>query len=204
MNWVNLLCMNRIIKKGLCYATILGLVLVVACSPQKKIRKYSHLFHHKKEDPKPVTTTIPKNTTTSPEASNLTVSERILKVIKEAETYLGVPYRYGGTSRSGLDCSALTMNSYLTIEIILPRSSIEQSRIGTDIKREMIQPGDLIFFDAKLSGKITHVGMCTSIEKDKGPRFIHATTSYGVRYDLLNSDYWSPRFVKSVRVVVPS
>lgn len=130
--------------------------------------------------------------------TGMPVSEQIKTVISKAETYLGVPYRYGGINENGLDCSALTTLSYRTIGIELPRSSKDQSGYGASVKRNRIKPGDLVFFTAKNNGKIDHVGMVTKVEGEE-VTFIHATTRKGVRFDRLDTGYWTNLFVSARR-----
>ena len=132
-----------------------------------------------------------------PEAG-MPVSDQIRTVISKAKTYLGTPYRYGGINQNGLDCSGLTTLSYRTIGVELPRSSKDQSKFGTPIKRKEIKPGDLVFFTAKNNGKIDHVGMVTSV-KGSEVTFIHATTRKGVRFDQLNTGYWKNLFMSARR-----
>ncbi len=129
----------------------------------------------------------------SPE-SGVVVSDELNKVLREAKTYLGVPYRYGGINRNGIDCSGLTTNAYETIGIPLPRSSKAQSEYGTKVSRDKLMPGDLVFFAAKGNGKVDHVGMVTKVVGDE-VTFIHATTSKGVRYDRLDTGYWVDKYM---------
>lgn len=61
--------------------------------------------------------------------------EKIDKVIGTARSYIGTPYKYGGTTRAGMDCSGLLINSFRVIEVSLPRSSEDQSKVGKEIKQ---------------------------------------------------------------------
>lgn len=118
-------------------------------------------------------------------------------VLKEAERYLGTPYKYGGTSRQGIDCSGLLWNSYKTVNIDLPRRSSEQARIGVSLRQREIKPGDAVFFNTSGSG-ISHAGIVQRVKSDE-IFFIHSSTSRGVIVSSLNENYWNRRFVKAVR-----
>ena len=62
------------------------------------------------------------------------------KLIKESNTYIGVPYLWGGTTRKGLDCSAFVKNVYYSIGIILPRVSRDQAKVGRSVKCKKRRP----------------------------------------------------------------
>lgn len=190
------------LKSGAIALAMLLAVLLSSCDPSKRMQRYMYLVDDDKEevvanDDPPIS-----ESTGEPEPPVVHKAQHtgveVDKVIKEAEKYLGTPYKYGGTTKKGLDCSALTGLAYATVGTSLPRSSSGQSAVGKKVPKKQIRPGDLVFFDAKKSGKITHVGMVVSV-KDQDVRFIHATTSRGVRYDDLNGDYWSQRFVVAKR-----
>jgi cell wall-associated NlpC family hydrolase len=85
-------------------------------------------------------------------------------VVAIAERYLGVPYRWGGASPSGFDCSGLVMYAFSQIGVSLPHSSYAQYGMGSPVARSDLQPGDLVFFDG-----LGHVGIYVG-----GNSFIHA------------------------------
>jgi len=127
--------------------------------------------------------------------------EKTHQVIASAKSYLGTKYKYGGTNKSGIDCSGLICNSFKTINIALPRTSTAQSEYGKTVKLADIKEGDLVFFsDHKGGKKIDHVGLVTEV-KNKSIKFIHSTTKMGVIEDDLFSDYYQPRFIKAVRII---
>jgi peptidoglycan DL-endopeptidase CwlO len=81
-----------------------------------------------------------------------------------AARYLGVPYRWGGASPSGFDCSGLVMYVYAQLGISLPHYTVAQYRTGVAVSRGQLQPGDLVFFD-----RLGHVGIYIGRNQ-----FIHA------------------------------
>jgi cell wall-associated NlpC family hydrolase len=85
-------------------------------------------------------------------------------VVSIAEQYLGVPYRWGGSSPSGFDCSGLVMYVFAQVGVSLPHSSYAQYGMGSPVSRDQLQPGDLVFFDG-----LGHVGIYVG-----GGSFIHA------------------------------
>jgi cell wall-associated NlpC family hydrolase len=92
------------------------------------------------------------------------------ELAKTAQSFLGVPYLWGGTSaETGFDCSGLTMTVYQLNGLNLPRSSRDQFEAGTPIDRDELQKGDLLFFATSTPGKVTHVGVYLG-----GGEFIHA------------------------------
>nr|WP_092730814.1 C40 family peptidase [Algoriphagus alkaliphilus] len=122
-------------------------------------------------------------------------------VVETAKSYRGTPYRYGGTTRAGMDCSALVYHSYYAVGINLPRMSADQSKLGQKINLNQVRPGDLLFFaTGKRKNQVTHSGIVT--ESVKGDiRFIHASTSLGVTEDYLSSRYWSGVFLFAKRIL---
>jgi len=80
------------------------------------------------------------------------------KVVQTAMQYLGLPYRYGGNGRAGIDCSALVRNAYLSIGIHLPRTAAAQFNVGQVVPPQMLQPGDRLYF-SKSGRRVDHTGI---------------------------------------------
>jgi cell wall-associated NlpC family hydrolase len=133
-------------------------------------------------------------------------SERLKKaeiILKSAKQYDGTPYQLGGDTKRGIDCSALVMLSYKNAGVVLPRTSIEQSKVGQEIKLNEAQPGDLIFFKfkkSKSSNPVNHVGIVSRIDSGGTLYFYHASISLGVTESSLAETYYKEVFVKLMRV----
>ena len=127
-------------------------------------------------------------------------AKNIDHVVATAQSYHGTPYRYGGTTRSGIDCSALVYHSFRSVGVTLPRSSAEQSKIGKRVTINSLKKGDVVFFaTGKRRRQVTHAGIVTSSRRGD-IQFIHASTSLGVTEDNVYSDYWSKRVVRARRI----
>ena len=128
------------------------------------------------------------------------LNTKAINVVESAKGFLGTPYRYGGTSSNGLDCSGLTCTSYKEAEIELPRTSIAQSEEGRKVKKAKAKPGDLIFFKTSRKNVINHVGIVTE-NNDGEIKFIHASTSSGVVISSLLESYYQKAFAKIKRII---
>lgn len=120
---------------------------------------------------------------------------QIDQLVEEAKTYLGAPYRYGGNSRAGIDCSSFIINVFELYNVTLPRVSSEQAREGAPISKHQAKRGDLLFFATGRSRKkINHVGIVVDTEDDD-ISFIHASSSNGVTISRIKEPYWGKRFI---------
>lgn len=121
-------------------------------------------------------------------------------LLKQAKSYLGTPYRYGGTTRKGIDCSAFVQSSYSVLDINLKRVSSAQALQGINITLDEIKQGDLLFF-AQSGNRISHVAIVERVNNLGAIFFIHASSSKGVIITSLDDEYWSKKYKKAVRVV---
>jgi len=122
-------------------------------------------------------------------------------VIAKARSYTGTPYKWGGTSSKGMDCSGLLLNSFSAVDINIPRTSAEQRKTGKKVSKGSIKKGDLLFFaTSKKKRKVTHVGLVTEVQGEK-VTFIHSSTSKGVTESSLDNSYWNKRFRQARRVL---
>ncbi|WP_026776747.1 C40 family peptidase [Polaribacter sp. Hel_I_88] len=123
------------------------------------------------------------------------------KIVANALKYEGVSYKYGGTTKRGMDCSGVIYVAFGEENFQLPRVSREMAKQGKKISLKRVAKGDLLFFKTRKSYKnINHVGLVVSNVNGQ-IRFIHSTTSKGVIVSLLSQKYWSKAFVKATRVL---
>jgi peptidoglycan DL-endopeptidase LytE len=116
-------------------------------------------------------------------------------LIRVAKTFLGAPYRLGGSTLKGIDCSAFVKKIYEIFNTPLPRTAREQSQIGKKVDKEALEEGDLVFFKTRRSNN-GHVGIYIGNNE-----FVHASRfNKEVKVDNLDTPYFSKRFLKGVRV----
>jgi len=118
-----------------------------------------------------------------------------LKVISEAESWIGTPYLFGGVTRQGVDCSGFVANVFAVAGATLPRQSHQQAEVGDEISLTNGRPGDLVFFNTTGIG-VSHVGILLEY-----PCFVHASTSRGVIVSRLDEGYYRDRIVCARRVL---
>lgn len=123
------------------------------------------------------------------------------RIIATALQFKNVKYKFGGTTRKGMDCSGLVYVAFGAENIQLPRISRDMAKKGRKIALKNVKKGDLVFFKiSRNSNKINHVGLITSI-KNGHIYFIHATSSKGVIVSSLSEKYWKKNFVKATTVL---
>ncbi|MCL1824536.1 MAG: C40 family peptidase [Betaproteobacteria bacterium] len=128
----------------------------------------------------------------SPNASS------VQKLLGEGLMYIGVPYRWGGSSPiTGMDCSGLVQLVFRnSVGIDLPRTALEQSGQGSRVSVRELKPGDLVFFNT-IGTNISHVGIYVGSDK-----FLHApATGKLVRIDKLHNKFWAARYVTARRMI---
>lgn len=115
---------------------------------------------------------------------------------RQLEQWRGTPYRSGGLSARGVDCSGFV---YLTFRdrfnIFLPRTTAAQATMGVAVDKASLLPGDLLFFKTGRGEHGLHVGIYADRQ-----RFIHASTAKGVTRSSLNSAYWQGTFWRARRM----
>jgi len=135
---------------------------------------------------------IPGNINKSPNSRNESLEE---KIVKTALGYLGVPYRWGGLSSRGMDCSGFVQKVFSSNGISLPRTAEEQFRVGKAVSLDQLQIADRLYF-ASRNGKIDHTGIYIG-----GGLFIHSARSKGgVSIDSIDDPKWRNMFVGAKRL----
>lgn len=114
---------------------------------------------------------------------------------KEFQYWQGTPYRLGGETKNGVDCSALVRNIYRrSFNLHLPRVTKDQVKAGFFVYRNELQVADLVFF--KINRQEQHVGIYLG-----DMQFIHASTSNGVMISSLENQYWKSKYWQSRRII---
>ena len=117
-------------------------------------------------------------------------------IVEIAQSYLGVPYVWGGTSQSGFDCSGFTQYVFSQCGYTLSRIASAQYNDGTEVSYENLMSGDLVFFvNTYATNGISHVGIYIG-----GGRFIHCANG-GVKISDLSESYYSSRYYGACRII---
>ena len=192
------------IKQKLILVACVGTTLfLTSCASHKQVAKRSPA-HREPVSHAPEPEIEPEVKTSAEVADAVrTPATEAEMVITTARTFLGTPYKYGGTTRSGMDCSGLLLNSFKAVNVDLPRSSEAQSKVGKEIKKmNDLEPGDLVFFaTGKSKVTVTHVGLVTDVKSKDNIKFIHSSSSLGVVETNLYAEYYLKRFRGARRVI---
>lgn len=128
-----------------------------------------------------------------PDTQSPTNKSVLAQLQQHYQDWKGTPYRFGGSSKAGIDCSAFVATAYAAVyKAKLPRTTEAIADFGQEIERSAMQPGDLVLFKTGLFDR--HVG----VYMGKGV-FMHASTSKGVIKSTLTNPYWRKAYWKTVR-----
>ena len=140
-------------------------------------------------DPESSQTEMPRQARPGP--SRGAESRRGQRVVEIARKQVGTPYRFGGTSPSGFDCSGLVRYVYAQVGVSLPHNAAKQYRYGSPVSRDRLEPGDPVFFD-----RLRHSGIYIG-----GGHFIHARqTGKRVSIASLDASWYAKNWVGARRL----
>ena len=179
---------------------------------KSKFDTYSNLFQHQVSYEE-ITATKPTVSANSPiekpkdkpvEEGNNTSKNSLKKqqkgILKEANKHIGTPYKYGGITPKGFDCSGFTQYVMAKNDLQIPRTSRAQSVSHKKIKQKNAQVGDLVFFGSSKSN-ISHVGIVSKVEGTK-LYMIHSSTSKGIMItEITTNVYWSKKIQFITRIL---
>ncbi|PHS68481.1 MAG: hypothetical protein COB12_01125 [Flavobacterium sp.] len=178
---------------------ILLSIFLVSCGSSKKStssRTKTHKISSKKTAAKSNKKASEK-TKTNKSSGSKTVSN----ILKTAKTFEGTKYKFGGTTKKGMDCSGLVYVAYGKEGVKLPRVSRDMAKQGKAVSLKKVIKGDLLFFKTgKSKNRVNHVGIVTDVKKGE-VFFIHASTTRGVINSSLNENYWRKTFVEARRII---
>ena len=146
---------------------------------------------------KPATVQVKHKVTnhTAKPLQTVPVSGNVKEILTYANTFTGVPYKFGGTTPAGFDCSGYIRHVFQKVGVQLPRQADEQYTVGKKVEKQNLQPGDLVFFETYEPG-VSHSGIYIG-----DGQFISATSSSGVAVADIDDSYWGPRYVGAKRVL---
>lgn len=131
-------------------------------------------------------------------SSSSSVSKRLDAIVSTAHRFLGTPYKFGATYEKDrkFDCSSFVQYVFRQNGTTLPRTTREQAKMGVKVSKSNLRKGDLLFFTVRGGKSIGHVAIYAG-----NGRMIHTYGTGGVRYDNLNSKYWTDNFVTARRII---
>jgi cell wall-associated NlpC family hydrolase len=112
-----------------------------------------------------------------------------------AKKFYGIPYKFGGTTTAGFDCSGYIRYVFKKSNISLPRTSVDQFKVGTTVNKDELQPGDLVFFANTYKKGISHTGIYLGNDE-----FISAKSRGILKANLKTDPYWAPKYAGAKRV----
>lgn len=187
--------------------SILASIALVSCGGSKKATKSVSSVENTRytapNENSSITTSVPskKELIYLSEIKESEENRLRFNIINNARQYEGTPYKYGGITEKGMDCSGLVYTSFLEEGISIPRVSRHIAEEGKRIKSDDVIPGDLLFFiTGRRSKQINHVGLVVDVLPGQ-ILFIHSSTSQGVIVSSLNEGYWNNAFKEARRIM---
>lgn len=117
------------------------------------------------------------------------------KIVSDSKALIGTPYKWGGTTTSGFDCSGYMVYVFKKSGLSLPRTTTEQMKLGIAVSKSNLKAGDLVFFNTSGKG-VSHAGIYIG-----NNNFIHASSSKGVMISSINDPYyWGSKYIGAKRV----
>ena len=175
---------------------ITGIVNNATWRALQKAKKVKWGVDVPKPTPRKSNETLKSKGPLAPNNTPILARNKVNALLQTARSYIGVPYRFGGTTPKAFDCSGYLQYVFAKNGINIPRTADEQYKLGLRTKSsQQLVPGDLVFFTTYEAGA-SHCGIYLGEDK-----FIHASSSKGVRVDTLKDDYWAPRYLGGKHIV---
>jgi cell wall-associated NlpC family hydrolase len=181
---------------------LLLLFWFTSCKSSKEvITKNTETLIYTEKKTEELNSKVEKNIISESKASSEINYSKIEVIINYAKQFNGVSYKYGGTTKSGMDCSGLVSTIFKSEDVLLPRSSKDMATIGNWVDVKEVEKGDLLFFATKRNSReINHVGLVTDV-RPGFVEFIHSTVNAGVIYSNLAERYWHFAFIQARRIL---